>query len=62
MIIKTFSDLRYMTFQHYINKPMQMVERRLNMIFAKNPHLIKSINRRLSRPPIRKSSDVPFNK
>ena len=31
-IIKTFSDTRYMTYQLYNNNPMQMVERRLNMI------------------------------
>ena len=29
-IIKTISDKRYMTYQHYINNHMEMVERRLN--------------------------------
>ena len=50
-----------MTHQYYINTPMQMVERRLNMIIAKNPHLINSINKRLFYLLIRKYSDVPFN-
>ena len=61
MIIKPISDIRYMTNQHYINNPMQMVERRLNLIIAKNPHLIYSLSRKLCHPPIRKKSDVPFN-
>ena len=61
-IIKTISDERYMTYQYYINNPMQMVERRLKMIPAKNPLLINLLNRRLCNPLIRKYSHIPFNK
>ena len=62
VIIKAISDKRYMTYQHYINNPMQMVERRFNMIIAKNPHLINLLNRRLCNPLIRKHSHIPFIK
>ena len=40
MIIKTINCMCNMTYEYYINTPMQMFERRLNMIFAKNPQLI----------------------
>ena len=32
-----------MPYEYYINQPMQAVERKLNMIIAKNPHLITSV-------------------
>ena len=38
----------------YINEPMQAIERKLNMIFAKNPNLINSRYRFHNRPLIRK--------
>ena len=40
MIIKTISDKGDIKYKHYINKPMQIVERRLNMIAAKNTQLV----------------------
>ena len=61
MYIKTFSDKRCMTYKQYLKHPMQMVERRLHMIIAKNPHLINSLNRTLCHSLMRKYSDVPFN-
>ena len=45
MNITTVNDKMYMSFEYYFKHPMSMVERRLNMIIAKNPHLIKSLNR-----------------
>ena len=58
---ETISDKRYMTYEHYINNPMQIVERRLNLVIAKNPHLIHLLNRSLCNP-FKKSSHIPFNK
>ena len=62
MIIKTISDKRYMTYQHYKNRPMQMVERHLFMIFAKNPHFIILLNTRLCNPLMGEYSHRPLNK
>ena len=45
MTIKTISDRCNMTFEHFMNQPMQSVELRLNMIVAKNPQLINSLDR-----------------
>ena len=58
MIFKTISDIRNMTYKYYINSPMQMVERRLNMIIARNPHLINALDRRINHPLIRKYSNT----
>ena len=38
----TSIDLR--TFEHYINQPLQMVERVLNKQLYKNPELVKLLN------------------
>ena len=40
---------------------MHMVELKFNMIIAKNPHLISSLDRSFNHPLIRKYSIVPFN-
>ena len=40
---------------------MQMAERRLKKIIARNLHLINALDRRVSHPPIRKCSHIPFN-
>ena len=61
MISKTFSDTRNMTYEYYINNPMHMVERRLNMIIARNPHLINVLNRRVNHPLVTKNPHIPFN-
>ena len=37
MNIKTTNDKLSMSYEHYINQPMQAVEMKLNMIIAKNP-------------------------
>ena len=46
----------HMTYDNYINQPMSAVEMRLNFIFARNPHLINSLNRYHIHPLIRKYS------
>ena len=56
IITKTISDKRHMNCQFCINNPMQMVERRLNKILAKNPNLVKLWNSRLYNPVTRKHS------
>ena len=43
MSIKTLSDKRNMSYQYYIKNPMLMVERRLNMIASKEPHLVNPL-------------------
>ena len=40
---------------------MHSVERRINMIIAKNPQLINSLDRNTNHPLIRKYSHIPFN-
>ena len=61
MIIQTISNRRDMTYKHFINQPMTMRERRLNLIIAKNPHLINSLDRSKNHPLIRKNFHIPFN-
>ena len=39
MTININSDRRNMTYEHYINQPMHMCERKINLNIAKNPHL-----------------------
>ena len=45
MNINTISYKCNMSYRHYINQPMPAVERRINMIIAKNPQLINSLDR-----------------
>ena len=61
MIIQTISNRRDMTYKRFINHPMSMCERRLNLIIAKNPHLINSLDRSKNHPLIRKYSHIPIN-
>ena len=49
-----------MSYEHYNNQPMQAVEMKLNMIIAKNPDLIHSVNRFHNHPLIRRFSHIPF--
>ena len=44
MIIQTISDRRNMTYKYYLNQPMSMCERVINMIFAKKPQLINVLD------------------
>ena len=61
MNISSVSDRGNMTYERYINNPMPMVGRRLNMNVAKNPHLVNSFDRNKKHPLIGKYSHIPFN-
>ena len=60
MRIKTISNKSYVKCESYLNQPMQMIERRLNMIIAKNLQLINSLNRSSDHPLFRKFIHNPF--
>ena len=47
-----------MSYKYYINHPMSMLERRINMIIAKNPQLINSLDRNKNHPLIRNYSHI----
>ena len=61
MTINSISDRCNMTYENYINQLMTMCERKINFNFAKNTHLITSIDRNKNHPSIRKDSHLPFN-
>ena len=61
MKITTNINMIYMNSKYYLKEPMQMVERRLNMIIAKNPQLTNSLNRGSDHPLITKYLHIPFN-
>ena len=44
-IIKTITDIHWMTYKTYMQKPMPMVERRFNYVFHKCPYLIRALDR-----------------
>ena len=60
LTINTISCMCNIIYEVYINQPMQAIELRLNMIIAKNPHLIKALDRNKNYPLIRKHSHIPF--
>ena len=49
-----------MTYEFYINQPMQALELKVNMIIAKNSQLVNSLDRNKNHPLIRKHSHIPF--
>ena len=51
------TDLRNLTYEHYLKIPKAMIEWRLNAILAKNPEIIKKITN-ISHPLIRKYSHI----
>ena len=53
MNITFITDLRNMTFEHYLNQLKSMLEWKLNAILAKNPELLKILDN-TSHPLIRK--------
>ena len=61
MTIKIFRDRCNMTYEHYMNQTMSMCERKMNIIFAKNPKLINSLDRHKNHPFIRKYFHIPFH-
>ena len=58
MIINTISCLCNMTYKYYLNNPMSMLERRINYIINKNPHLINTLDRTKNHPLIRKYNHI----
>ena len=58
--IKTTKDKCNMSFKHYVDQPMSMCERKINMNVAENPELINSLDRDKNHPLIRKYSHVPI--
>ena len=57
MNIVFITDLRNMTYEHYLKIPKPRIEWRLNAILAKNPQLIKKFTN-TSHPLIRKYSHI----
>ena len=49
-----------MTYENYINQPMSMCERKINMNFARNPKVINSLDKNKNHPLIRKYSHNPL--
>ena len=58
MIIKTISCVCKMSYKYFINQPMSMLERRINMIIARNPQLINALDRTKNHPLIGKYSHI----
>ena len=61
MKIIIISDRCNMTYEYFINQPMRMCERKINVNIARNPHLIDSLDQSKNHPLIRKYSYIPFN-
>ena len=59
--IKTTSNISYMNYKYYLTQPMQMIERRINMISVKTPQLINSSNTSSDHRLIRKDIEIPFS-
>ena len=57
MIINFISCRCNIKYRHYVDKPMSMLERRINYIISKNPTLIKETN----CPLIRKYHHIQLN-
>ena len=58
MIINITSCICNIRFKHYKDKPMSMLERRINYIITKNPQLI---NKNHNHPLTRKYPNIKFN-
>ena len=56
MILKTINDRCNMTYEYYMNLPMSMVERRININIAKNPSLKNSFDRNKNHCLVREYS------
>ena len=61
MTITTISDKCNMTYEHYLQQPMHMCKRKINMNIAENPELINLLDRNKNYPLIRIYSHIPFN-
>ena len=49
-----------MTYEHYINQPMSLCDRKINLNIARNPELIISLDRNKNHHLIRKYSHIQF--
>ena len=58
MNISTVNDKMYMTYDKYNRQPMQSIELKLNMNFAKKPRLIISLERFQNYTLIREYSHI----
>ena len=58
MIINITTCICNIQYKHYVDKPMSMLERRINYIITKNPQLI---NQNHNHPLIRKYPNIKFN-
>ena len=58
MFINITSCLCNIRYKHYKDKPMSMLERKINYIITKNPLLI---NKNHNHPLIRKYPNIKFN-
>ena len=58
MNIVFITDLRNMTYKHYINQPKSMLEWKLNALLAKNPKLIRAFNINTNHPLVRKYREI----
>ena len=58
MNISTINGKRYMTSDYYIQYPMPAIELKFNIILAKNPHFINSLNISHIHRLIRKYSHI----
>ena len=56
MITKSVSDRCNISYQHYLDQPMHMIERQMNLNIARYPHLINSLDQNKNHPLIRKYS------
>ena len=50
-----------MTYELFIEQPMQMIELNLNIIIYENRHLINALDKVDNHPLIRKYSRIPFS-
>ena len=60
MKINISSDRCNMTYEHFMNQPMHMCERKINMNIAENPQLMNSLDQDKSHPLVRKHSHISF--
>ena len=51
-----------MTYKNYMNSPMSMLERRINLVIAQNPQIIKSLDIKEINPITRKYDYLLLNK
>ena len=58
MTLTFITNFNNITYEYYLKQPKSMLEWRLIGKLARNPKLIKAIDRNLSRPLVREYSDV----